>query len=95
MKRSKIKKSAAPKKTFAKVKLVLVKWEDAAHQADESETIGTLLAWTVGFFMYRNEKEIAVCRDVFEDGDKQEILAIPAGMVKSVRTLAILPITSE
>ena len=88
-------KAAKPKKTLSKVKLVLVKWEDAAHQADESEPIGTLLAWTVGFLMYQNEKETAVCRDVFEDGSKQEIIAIPAGMVRHVRSLATIPITSE
>ena len=90
-------KPSAPrqKKLPRTVRLVLVRWEDAAHQADESEAIGTILAWSCGFFIYQNEKELAICRDVFQDGDKQEILAIPAGMVRNVKTLARIPISNE
>ena len=90
------KPQAAKKRKFpSKVKLVLVRWEDAAHQADESQAIGTMIAWSCGFFIYQDEKELAICRDVFQDGDKQEILAIPAGMVRQVKVLAEIPITND
>lgn len=74
------------------VKLVLVKWEDATHQEDESQVPGTMIAWTLGFLIYRNDKEISLCMETFEDGAKRNITTIPMGMVKRVRVLASVPI---
>lgn len=75
-----------------KIKVILVKWEDATHQDDESEPIGTMLAWTVGFQIHATEKEVALCMELFEDGDKKAITTIPMGMVRSMRTLATIPV---
>lgn len=78
-----------------KVKIVLVKWEDATHQDDQSEPIGTMLAWTVGFLIYRNKKECSVCMETFADGEKKAITTIPAGMIRNFKVLAEVPFTHE
>lgn len=74
-----------------RIKLILVKWEDATHQEDESEVPGTMIAWTMGFQVYRNEKEVSLCMETFEDGAKRNITTIPMGMVKLIKTLATIP----
>ena len=79
-------------KTDSTVDLVVVKWEDATHQEDESKVIGTMIGWTTGFLIYKNKKEIALCMEVFEDGAKRNITAIPRGMVKRITKLASIPI---
>ena len=79
----------------SKVDLVVVKWEDATHQEDESKVIGTMLGWTTGFLIYKNKKEVALCMEVFEDGAKRNITAIPRGMVKRITKLATIPIHVE
>ena len=76
-----------------KVKLILVKWEDATHLADDTGPApGTMIAWTTGFQLYKTKKEVALCMELFEDGAKRNISTIPMGMVKSILTLATLPI---
>lgn len=82
------------RKTLPKVKIILVKWEDATHIQDETgpETIGTMIAWTVGVQVHRTKKEVALCMEIFEDGQKRNISTIPMGMVKTILTLARIPI---
>ena len=75
------------------IKLILVKWRDATHQEDDDSPPGTLLAWTIGFEVQRNDEEVALCMEVFEDGSKRNITTIPLGMVQGpIRTLAQIPI---
>lgn len=77
-----------------KVKIILVKWEDATHLVDDTGPApGTMIAWTCGFQLYRNKKEVALCMEVFEDGAKRNISTIPKGMIKSILRLATIPIT--
>lgn len=87
--------SSAPKPK--RIKLILVKWEDATHIADDSgpELPGTMIAWTVGFQMQRDKKEVVLCMEFFEDQQKRNISTIPMGMVKTIRTLATLPVTFD
>ena len=73
------------------IKVILVKWEDATHQEDDTEKIGTMLAWTVGFQLHRNKKEVAFCMEFFENGGKHDITAIPMLNVKKIVTLATIP----
>ena len=78
------------------IKIVLVKWEDATHQDDETQEIGTMLVWTAGILISRSKKEISLCNEIFEDGSKRSITAIPMGMVRGrVLTLAKIPIRNE
>ena len=88
-------KATKPPKTANKVKIVLVKWEDATHQDDNTEPIGTMMAWTTGFLLYKNKKELAVCMEVFADGDKKAITTIPAGMVRNFKVLAEVPFAHD
>lgn len=79
------------------IKVILVKWRDAAHQEDETDPIGTMLVWTVGLQVYRTKKEVALCMEVYENGSKRDITAIPMLNVKKILTLATIPfsISSE
>lgn len=73
------------------LKIVEVTWEDAALTKtwDEGDPIPTTyIARTVGFLIERNEKQIVVGQEVFEeDGHWRCISAIPARMIKRVRVL--------
>lgn len=75
------------------IKVVLVKWEDATHQEDDTEKIGTMLAWTVGFQLHRTKKEVALCMEFFQNGGKRDITAIPMLNVKKIVTLTAIPFT--
>lgn len=85
------RRSPTPRKPF-RVKLILVKWEDATHQDDDSEEVGTMIAWTLGFQLARSDKEVSLCMEMFEDGGKRNISTIPMGMVKTIKTLASIPV---
>lgn len=95
MKFAKIRLEKGAPKPKGNAKVVLVKWEDATHQDDTSEPIGTMFAWTVGWLIYKNKKELAVCMEVFADGEKKAITTIPAGMVRSYKVLAEVPFTHD
>lgn len=86
-----------PPKKKTHVKLILVKWRDATHVTDDSEGAqpGTMLAWTIGFEVYRTKKEVALCMELHENGDKRDTSTIPRGMVVHIKTLARIPITVE
>ena len=90
-----LKRTKRSGKVPSYIRLILVKWRDATHQENEEDAeIGTMLAWTVGFEVYRNEKEVSFCMEVFEDGGKRNITTIPMGMVVGpIRTLARIPIS--
>jgi len=92
---ARIKLEKGTPKPKGKAKIVLVKWEDATHQDDTTEPIGTMMAWTTGFLIYRNKKEVSVCMEVFADGDKKAITTIPAGMVRFFKILAEIPFTTD
>ena len=93
MRFSKTVQVTVKKKKPHKVRLILVKWEDATHLVDDTGPApGTMIAWTAGFQLYRNKKEVALCMEIFEDGAKRNISTIPRGMVKSILTLAQFPI---
>ena len=78
------------------IKLILVKWRDATHQTlEEDATLGTLLVWTIGFEVYRNKKEVALCMEIHEDGAKRDISTIPREIILSIKTLARVPLTTD
>ena len=77
------------------IKLILVKGRDATHQTlEEDADLGTMLVWTIGFEVYRNKKEVALCMEIHEDGAKRDISTIPREMIKHIKTLARIPITA-
>ncbi len=89
------KRQVTPPRKPGSIKLILVKWRDATHQTHEEEAeIGTMLVWTLGFEVYRNKKEVALCMEIHEDGAKRDISTIPREMVQSIKTLARIPITT-
>lgn len=99
MRRSRIahRVKTTPLKTQRRIKLILVKWEDATHLVDDTgpERPGTMLAWTVGFQLARSDKEVTLCMEMFEDRQKRDISTIPMGMVKSIKTLVTLPMVVD
>ena len=74
------------------LQVVLIEWEDATHQDDESEPLGTMLAYTVGFLVRKTKKDIVVCGEIFENGGRREITSISRKMVRTIQPLAEIPV---
>ena len=74
------------------LQVVLVEWEDATRQEDESEPLGTMLAYTVGFLVRKTKKDIVVCGEIFENGGRRELTSISKKMVRTIQPLAEIPV---
>jgi len=82
-----------PLKLPKHLKVVLVEWEDATHQADEQDApLGTMIAYTIGFLIRKTKKDIVLCGEVFEDGGRRDITAIATPMVRAITTVAKIPV---
>lgn len=73
------------------LRVVLVEWEDATHQEDESEPLGTMVAYTVGFLVRNTKKDVVVCGEIFENGSRRDITSISKKMVRAIKPLVKIP----
>ena len=75
------------------LRVVLVEWEDATHQADEHDApLGTMIAYTIGFLVRNTKKDVVLCGEVFEDGGRRDITAIAKPMVRRIIPVAKIPV---
>ena len=75
------------------LRVVLVEWEDATHQADEQDApLGTMVAYTIGFLIRNTKKDVVLCSEIFEDGSRRDITAISKKMVRVITPVAKIPV---
>jgi hypothetical protein len=72
-------------------KLVLVEWIDACHAPSgwlfgESPDVDFNPVFSLGFLIQKRKQGILLAQTWF-DGDCANIIAIPRGMIKKIRTL--------
>lgn len=74
------------------LKVVLVEWEDATKQDDESEPLGTMIAYTIGFLIRNTKKDVVLCGEIFANGSRRDITNISTKMVRGIKVLAKVPL---
>lgn len=77
---------------MAKPKLVLIEWEDAAHEfgwLDEfpADNPAPHICHTVGWLMVKTRKHVVVAQTISGEDALAQTLQIPMGMVHSIRQL--------
>lgn len=80
---------------MAKPKLVLIEWEDAAHEfgwLDEfpADNPAPHICHTVGWLMVKTRKHVVVAQTISGEDALAQTLQIPMGMVHSIRQLTTL-----
>jgi hypothetical protein len=77
---------------MAKPKLVLIEWEDAAHEfgwLDEfpADNPAPHICHTVGWMMVKTRKHVVVAQTISGEDALAQTLQIPMGMVNSITPL--------
>ena len=76
------------------MKLVLVKWIDAAHESGWVQGDGVnqsddlTICATVGWLLYKSKGQIKVCQTLTE-GSHAQTLTIPRGMITSIKVIKL------
>lgn len=77
-------------KKIRRMKLVVVRWLDAqsgACWADSSDYPAPIPVTTVGMLITKSKSHVVVSGSLCYDGDIGESIAIPMGMVQSIKQL--------